>query len=281
MSGSDINEVANYLISEGNIGVTHRELQKLLYFSQGFYLSEYGEPLFEENMDAWKFGPVNGAIWGRFRNFGYQSLHVSKDSLTTSLTENKKKFLTGILASFLALGEGMLIDMSHTDYTWERNYIAGYNKQITKPEIESYFNEFDSQAGYITIAKEKVEFSRLLTDRKSYLSSLDEIGSDWISGNAEPPSTEICLACKKFLHTFERNIFSKYASPEIPKLVMGPIPSGGVGIEFYWSKNNLYLSFHNDETVDITIESGGEFKEYDLTLQEFSEEIGMLLDEVA
>ncbi len=71
MSSSDIHEVANYLIRESQIGITHRELQKLLYFSQGFYLAQYGEPLFSENMDAWQHGPVNSSIWGRFRQYGY------------------------------------------------------------------------------------------------------------------------------------------------------------------------------------------------------------------
>lgn len=281
MSSSDINDVANFLILEKNYSISHRQLQKILYFSQGFYLSQYGEPLFESNMDAWKFGPVNPSIWGRFKNFGGNCLYVSDELSTVTLSDTKKQFLIGILASFLVLGETMLIDMSHTDYPWGRNYIQGFNKVIDKSLIEDYFKEFDSQEEYIKAAKVKVEFSQLLTQRKAYLSSLDQIGDNWISGGAVAPTKEICTACKQFLHDFERNLFSRYAAPKIPKLIMGPIPTGGVGIELYLSDINLYVHFHNNKQIEISIETNGEFMEYDIALDAFSEEIGLFLERIA
>ncbi|RJG36725.1 Panacea domain-containing protein [Motilimonas pumila] len=281
MSSSDIHEVANYLIRESQIGITHRELQKLLYFSQGFYLAQYGEPLFSENMDAWQHGPVNSSIWGRFRQYGYNCLDVAEDASTATLNDSKKQFLAGILSSFLVLGQSNLIDMSHTDYPWERNYIQGRNNLIEKDLIHEYFNNFDSKEQYIEISKEKVEFSRLIAKRKSYLSSLDQIGDDWISGGAAAPTKEICIACKKFLHTFERDLFAKHAAPNIPKLLLGPIPTGGVGIELHLEDKNIYLHFHNNSQVEVSIEVADSFNEYDISLEEFSEEVGMFLEGVA
>ena len=175
MSSSKINDVANYLILESNTAISHRELQKILYFSQGFYLAKYDEALFESDIDAWKFGPVSGTIWGRFKSFGYQNLSVSQDASIATLSKEKKEFLTFIMSLFLVLGETMLIDMSHTDYPWERNYIAGINKLIEKEEIKEYFQEFENPETYISIAKEKVKFSRLLNDRKMYLASLKKL----------------------------------------------------------------------------------------------------------
>lgn len=282
MSSSDINEVANYLISESKkIGITHRELQKLLYFSQGFYLSQHGEALFEGTMDAWQHGPVNSSIWGRFKRFGYTGLSVADDAPTSTLDDGKKKFLAGIVASFLVLGQTTLIDMSHTDYPWERNYIQGRNNSIEQDLIKEYFTEFDNQKQYIKIAKDKVEFSRLIQKRKIYLSSLDGIGDDWISGGAVAPTKEICIACRKFLHTFERDLFAKYAAPKIPKLLLGPIPTGGVGIELHLEDKNLYLHFHNNDQVEVSLEANDKFDEYDISLDEFSEEIGVFLEGIA
>lgn len=281
MCKSNINDVANYLILENKIGITHRELQKILYFSQGFYLAEYGEPLFDSPMDAWKFGPVNNSIWGRFRSFGYHNLHVDKGVSTTTLTNNKKQFLSAILASFLVLGESLLIDMSHTDFPWKRNYIEGINKPIELTLIEEYFKNFDDYEQYIEIAKEKVEFSKLLTNRIQYLSSLHEVGSDWISGRSVAPTEDICVACSQFIKTFERSLFSTHATPKIPKILMGPIPTGGVGIELYLENKNLYLHFHNNEMVEVSIESNEKFDEYDISIGEFSEEISVFLEGVA
>lgn len=281
MSISDIDEVANYLIQESKNGITHRELQKLLYFSQGFYLANYEAPLFAENMDAWEYGPVNSSIWRRFKQYGYKPLGVAADASTSTLSEKKKEFLAGILSSFLVLGQSTLIDMSHTDYPWERNYIQGRNNLIEKDLISEYFKNFDNKEQYIEIAKEKVEFSRLIAKRQEYLSSLDQIGDDWISGGAIAPTKEICIACKKFLHTFERYLFAKHAAPYIPKLLLGPIPTGGIGIELYLKHKNIYLHFHNKSLVEVSIEVTDSFDEYDISLEDFSEEIGVFLEGVA
>lgn len=281
MSESSINDVANYLIQQNESGITHRELQKILYFSQGFYLAKYGEPLFNASMDAWAFGPVNSDIWGRFREFGYLNLKVSSDASTDSLNDVKKLFLSSMLTSFLILGESTLIDMSHSDYPWERNYIAGINQTIEMPLIEDYFKNFDDHEQYIDVAKEKVEFSRLLFKRKEYLSLLPNIGEDWISGGSVAPSEDICSACKQFLHSFKRRLFSLYAKPDIPNILMGPIPTGGVGIELHLQSKNLYLHFHNNKEVEVSIEVDGAFKEYETSLDEFNEEIGLFLEREA
>ncbi|SIS44551.1 Panacea domain-containing protein [Neptunomonas antarctica] len=281
MSSADINEVASYLILKGEVGITHRELQKLLYFSQGFYLAQYGEPLFDADMAAWQFGPVNVSIWSRFKSRGYSCLSVSKDVSTITLDDTRKKFLAGILASFLVLGQSALIDMSHTDYPWERNYIADRNNLIEKDLIKEYFNTFESQEQYIKIAKEKVEFSNLIDKRTAYLSSLDEIGDDWISGVSVAPTKEICDECKKFLNIFRRDLFAKNAVPKIPKLLLGPIPTGGVGIELHLENKNIYLHFHNESLVEVSIEVGDNFEEYDIVLEDFNKDIGVFLERVA
>jgi uncharacterized phage-associated protein len=38
--------------------MTNMKVQKLLYYAQSLYLALYGEPLFEEEIQAWKYGPV-------------------------------------------------------------------------------------------------------------------------------------------------------------------------------------------------------------------------------
>jgi len=282
MSHSNINDVANYLISECNTSISHRELQKILYFSQGFYIAKYDEALFESNMDAWKYGPVNGIIWERFKIFGNQSLTVSNDASTKTLSVEKKEFLTYIMALFLILGETLLIGMSHTDYPWEKNYITNINQRIEKNEIKEYFQEFKSPEDYISIAKEKVKFSELLENRKKYLTSLKNIGDDWISGGSLAPSEDICTACEKFLYAFKHNLFSRYAIPQIPKLIMGPIPTGGVGIELHLSEKNIYLHFHNNNhIIEVSIESNGVFDEYEIPLDQLSEKVCLFLERVA
>ncbi|MDR1081312.1 MAG: DUF4065 domain-containing protein [Deltaproteobacteria bacterium] len=53
--------VANWFIGrnrEENGDLTHLKLQKLLYFAQGWHLAYNDVPLFEDPIEAWKYGPV-------------------------------------------------------------------------------------------------------------------------------------------------------------------------------------------------------------------------------
>ena len=53
--------VAEHIIYEAQkrkIPVTNTKLQKLLYFVQGVYLAKHNKKAFEDNIIAWKYGPV-------------------------------------------------------------------------------------------------------------------------------------------------------------------------------------------------------------------------------
>ncbi len=45
------------------------KLQRLLYFSQGWYLAIYGEPLFEEDFEGWVHGPAVPEVSEAFRYY--------------------------------------------------------------------------------------------------------------------------------------------------------------------------------------------------------------------
>ena len=44
-------------------GVPKVKLHKLLYMAQGFHLAQIGEPLFREDIEAWRHGPVVAELW--------------------------------------------------------------------------------------------------------------------------------------------------------------------------------------------------------------------------
>ena len=69
-----VHTVADYLLSKGvkpnGEPMTQLSLQKMLYFSQGWHLAIREEPLFFEEIRAWRHGPVVREIYSRFRHFG-------------------------------------------------------------------------------------------------------------------------------------------------------------------------------------------------------------------
>jgi uncharacterized phage-associated protein len=67
--------VANWFIAKNltdRSDLTHLKLQKLLYYAQGWFMANYDEPLFGDDIEAWKHGPVIESI--------YRILKKSKNS---------------------------------------------------------------------------------------------------------------------------------------------------------------------------------------------------------
>lgn len=105
--------------------------------------------------------------------------------------------------------------------------------------------------------KSLVVFGELINNRKEYLTSLPSLNKNWISGNSHLPNNEVIDISKKILDDFIRFLNKKKAeqiSFQIPKLIMGPIPSGGIGMEFHINPENaLYINIHNSLDVEIEI----------------------------
>src|SRR5882762_6202388 len=68
-------DVAKYLIllarsEEEPEFLSPMQLQKLLYYTQGWSLALLKEPMFDERIEAWAYGPVVKEVFQAFRNFG-------------------------------------------------------------------------------------------------------------------------------------------------------------------------------------------------------------------
>ncbi|WP_142434171.1 Panacea domain-containing protein [Enterococcus faecium] len=75
-------DIADFILKnriEEHDPITNLELQKYLYFANAKFLYETGEPLFEEPIEKWKFGPVVGAVY-----------HEYKDNRANKITELSK-----------------------------------------------------------------------------------------------------------------------------------------------------------------------------------------------
>lgn len=58
--------VANFFITRGvqdKSPVDPMKLQKLVYFGHGWYMAVTGEPLVNEHIEAWRYGPVTPSLY--------------------------------------------------------------------------------------------------------------------------------------------------------------------------------------------------------------------------
>lgn len=69
----DAKAVANYFLSLAETRgqqLDALKLQKLVYFAHGWHLAIKDQPLIDEQVEAWSFGPVIRSLYREFRNDG-------------------------------------------------------------------------------------------------------------------------------------------------------------------------------------------------------------------
>lgn len=47
--------------------ISNLKLQKLLYYMQGFHLAYFDTPLFDDDIEAWMYGPVVPCVYNHFK----------------------------------------------------------------------------------------------------------------------------------------------------------------------------------------------------------------------
>ncbi|APT92140.1 hypothetical protein CPHO_03705 [Corynebacterium phocae] len=146
--------VSNYILGKLAPGrsLDVVKLQKLLYFCQGWSLAIYGKPLFPEDFEAWRRGPVVKEIYKQHRQmyqvpqgflFGNASCAEDLEGETTSLTEEERKVVELVVNDYGSLNTFALVDLSHIEGgPWSAVHRAdGTPAQISKEAIKAYFDK--------------------------------------------------------------------------------------------------------------------------------------------
>jgi len=122
--------------------LTNLQLQKLLYISQMFHLGETGQPMFSEDFEAWKLGPVQPQVYARARMYGarpIENLFVPErvsDLTALEILRRVYKDLSGKPA-------WKLVEITHWGKgAWAKNY-DGHDagSTISKSDILAEYQE--------------------------------------------------------------------------------------------------------------------------------------------
>lgn len=126
-----VTNVAKYFISLSEESTPHAitplKLQKLIYYAQGFFLSENPEPLFEEDLVAWDHGPVNREIYDKYKKYGYFT--IPKEQFTNEngdLSDIEKQTINTVWNEYGHLDGKFLEELTHQEDPWvftDRNHV--------------------------------------------------------------------------------------------------------------------------------------------------------------
>jgi uncharacterized phage-associated protein len=114
-----INLVADYFIkraSESGSLLTNLKIQKLCYYAQAWYLALQDEPLFPERFEAWVHGPVNRALYDRFRSYRWSP--ITEEVGEPQFSEKVGQHLDLIVENFMACDAYELERMTHEELPW-------------------------------------------------------------------------------------------------------------------------------------------------------------------
>lgn len=127
-------DVAKYIIN--SIEVDHLKLQKLTYYSQAvaLVLSNGEKPLYDEEIEAWQYGPVVPEIYQEYKESGFDIIPQSCEFQENILTEPEIEAIDCTLAFYGKLSSFELVRRTHADAPWKDVYKEGQKHIIIQKE---------------------------------------------------------------------------------------------------------------------------------------------------
>lgn len=123
--------------------VTNLKLQKLLYYAQGHYLADTGQPLFTGEMQAWVHGPVVPEVYHEYKDCGSNPIDPN-EALDSHFDwddyKHIEKRLLDIWDVYGSLAAWALRNKTHAEAPWREAFETGdRNAPITNERLQRFF----------------------------------------------------------------------------------------------------------------------------------------------
>ena len=138
--------LANYILKkaqERGISVTNLKLQKILYYVQGYYMARFNHPLFPDEIQAWKFGPVTPNVYYAFSYYGPDPLQMLEEPEMDNCSEDEMELINRVIDEKLSMSARDLVTATHKEEPWknatEDGAVIRLNQVIEQEDIRQYF----------------------------------------------------------------------------------------------------------------------------------------------
>lgn len=130
------------------------KLMKLTYISFGWYLANRGTPLFSEDIEAWKYGPVIPDLYHATKKYGRSEIPsdlISSENIATD--RGTREFLEAVYSKYGEKSGIYLSNLTHKSGTpWHKVFRPNtFNINIPNNLIESHYkNELSDRPNTTT-----------------------------------------------------------------------------------------------------------------------------------
>jgi uncharacterized phage-associated protein len=100
--------------------MTNMKVQKLLYYAQSLHLALYDRPLFTEEIQAWRYGPVCPPAYQFYSDFEAQQLPIPSQESVLIFSSEQRELLEEVWAYFGGYHAYRLSDMTHGEFPWQK-----------------------------------------------------------------------------------------------------------------------------------------------------------------
>lgn len=142
---ANVFNVARYILDKGG-STSIWKLQKLCYYSQAWSLAWTGEPIFQEDFEAWSNGPVCPELYQAMKDLFFVSLDDIPQELEgqSALNQGQTEIIDHILEDYGYMEPYELREQTHVEAPWidARGGLADGEKcqtVISKSSIGSYY----------------------------------------------------------------------------------------------------------------------------------------------
>ncbi len=124
---------------EGGDFISNLKLQKLLYYAQGSYMALKDKPLFNEDFEAWTYGPVVPEVYHEYKKYDSHGIDTSEMYIDKEIiSKEDSAILEEVYQEFGQYSASKLVKMTHSETPWME---TPKNTVISKESIKKYFKE--------------------------------------------------------------------------------------------------------------------------------------------
>ncbi|MEZ6235361.1 MAG: DUF4065 domain-containing protein [Phycisphaerales bacterium] len=116
--------VARYLLhlaarSPEPCPITHMQLQKLMYYVQGWSLAYTDEPMFRGEIQAWAHGPVVKQLYPQFADFKQEPIPAGQGAESAALRQQDRALIEAVWTRYGQFSALRLRAMTHAEQPWK------------------------------------------------------------------------------------------------------------------------------------------------------------------
>lgn len=160
MKSWDVAHIVTHYVNQKGDTVSHKKLQKLLYYVEAWHLVHMNSPLLDEDFEAWVHGPVVPELYQKLKEFGFNDLKVVNEEQDTvdkeiqsiidnnKITDDQLDLIYSVLNKYGGLSSLELELLSHSEAPWieARQGLAPHepcNNKISKDRMQEFYSSLN------------------------------------------------------------------------------------------------------------------------------------------